>query len=47
MNARILKNAMAVQRQNDQKVINYARAKTQHGWNKLKLLEKNAHHSQN
>jgi hypothetical protein len=30
MNVRILGNAMAMQRRNDQKVVNYARAKTQH-----------------
>jgi len=47
MNARILKNAMAMQKRNDQKVTSHARAKTQCEWNKLKLLEKNAHHSQN
>jgi hypothetical protein len=40
MNVHILKNAMAVQRRNDQKVTNHARAKTQREWNKLKLLEK-------
>jgi len=47
MNARILENAMAMQRRNDQKVTSCIRAKTQREWNKLKLLEKFAHHSQN
>ncbi len=35
MNARILGNAMAMQRQNDEKVVNHARAKTQHKSDKL------------
>jgi hypothetical protein len=38
MNARILGDATAVQRRNDQKVINCARAKTQHKWDKLLII---------
>jgi len=40
MNARILGNAMAVQRQNDQKVVSRARAKAKHEWNHLVTLVK-------
>jgi hypothetical protein len=40
MNARILGNAMAMQRWNDQKVINRARAKTQHEWKNLVVVTK-------
>ncbi len=35
MNAHIFENAMVVQRQNDQKVVTHACAKTQHKWDKL------------
>jgi hypothetical protein len=35
MNACILGNAMAVQRQNDQKVVSFVRAKAQCKWDKL------------
>jgi hypothetical protein len=38
MKARILGNAMAVQRQNDQKVVSYIRAKAQHEWDKLIIV---------
>ena len=40
MNVRILGDAMVVQRQNDQKVINRAHAKTQHEWDKLVIVTK-------
>jgi len=40
MNARILGNAMAVQRRNDQKVASRARAKTKREWNHLVALAK-------
>ncbi len=40
MNARILGNAMAMQRQNDQKVASCARAKAEREWNHLVALAK-------
>jgi len=40
MNVRILGNAMAVQRQNDQKVASHARAKAQHKWKNLVAVAK-------
>ncbi len=40
MNARILGNAMAVQRKNDQKVTNRAHAKAEREWNHLAALVK-------
>jgi hypothetical protein len=40
MNARILGNAMAVQRWNDQKVVSCARAKALREWNHLGVVEK-------
>jgi len=40
MNARILGNAMVVQRRNDQKVINRTHAKAQQEWDKLVTLTK-------
>jgi hypothetical protein len=40
MNARILGNAMAVQRRNDQKVDSRAHAKTEHEWNHLVAVAK-------
>jgi len=40
MNARILGNAMAVQRRNDQKAASRARAKAEHEWNHLVTLAK-------
>jgi len=40
MNARILGNAMAVQRQNDQKVASHARAKAQREWENLVAVAK-------
>ncbi len=40
MNARILGNAMAMQRQNDQKVVSHARAKVEREWNHLVTLAK-------
>jgi hypothetical protein len=40
MNTRILGNAMAVQRQNDQKVNNYICAKAQREWDKLVIVAK-------
>jgi hypothetical protein len=40
MNARILGNAMVVQRRNDQKVASRARAKTKRKWNHLVVLAK-------
>jgi hypothetical protein len=47
MNVRILGNAMAVQRRNDQKVASRARAKTERKWNHLVARAKSVHHSQN
>ncbi len=47
MNARILGNAMVVQRRNDQKVASRTRAKTQRKWKNLVVLQNNVHHSQN
>jgi len=40
MNACILRNVMAVQRWNDQKVANRTRAKTQREWDKLVIITK-------
>jgi len=40
MNARILGNAMAVQRRNDHKVLSCARAKAEREWNHLVTLAK-------
>ncbi len=40
MNARILGNAMAVQRRNDQKVVSRAHAKAEREWNHLVTLAK-------
>jgi hypothetical protein len=40
MNARILGNAMAVQRQNDQKVVSRAHAKAQREWKNLVVVTK-------
>jgi len=40
MNARILGNAMAMQRRNDQKVVNRARAKAEREWNHLIVVAK-------
>jgi hypothetical protein len=40
MNTRILGNAMAVQRRNDQKVVSRARAKAKRKWNHLVTLTK-------
>jgi hypothetical protein len=40
MNARILGNAMVVQRRNDQKVVSRVRAKAQHEWNQLVTVTK-------
>ncbi len=40
MNARILGDAMTMQRRNDQKVDSYARAKAQHKWDKLVIVAK-------
>ncbi len=40
MNARILGNAMVVQRWNDQKVVSHARAKAQRKWNHLVAIAK-------
>jgi hypothetical protein len=40
MNARILGNAMAMQRRNDQKVASHARAKAERKWNHLVALTK-------
>jgi hypothetical protein len=40
MNARILGNAMAVQRRNDQKVVSRARAKAKREWNHLVAVAK-------
>jgi hypothetical protein len=38
MNVRILRNAMVVQRRNDQKVVSRARANAQHEWDKLVII---------
>jgi hypothetical protein len=38
MNTHILGDAMAMQRQNDEKVVNRARAKTQCEWDKLVIV---------
>jgi hypothetical protein len=40
MNARILGNAMAVQRWNDQKVASHVRVEKQHEWDKLVIIVK-------
>jgi hypothetical protein len=40
MNALILGDAMVMQRRNDQKVTNRARAKAQHEWDKLVIVAK-------
>jgi hypothetical protein len=40
MNVRILGNAMAMQRRNDQKVASHARVKTQHEWKNLVVVAK-------
>jgi hypothetical protein len=40
MNARILRNAMAVQRRNDQKVASHVHAKAQREWDKLVIVAK-------
>ncbi len=40
MNVRIFGNAMAVQRQNDQKVASRTRAKTEREWNHLVVIAK-------
>jgi len=40
MNARILGNAMAVQRRNDQKVVSCASGKAEHEWNHLVVVAK-------
>jgi len=40
MNARILGNAMPVQRRNDQKAASYARAKAERKWNHLVAVAK-------
>ncbi len=40
MNARILGNAMAIQRRNDQKVATHARAKAEREWNHLVAVTK-------
>jgi hypothetical protein len=40
MNARILGDAMAVQRRNDQKVVSRARAKAEREWNHLVVVAK-------
>ncbi len=40
MNARILRDAMAVQRRNDQKVASRARAKVEREWNHLVVVAK-------
>jgi len=47
MNAHILGNAMVVQKQNDQKVVNHVIVKAQQKWDKLVTIVKNVHHSQN
>jgi hypothetical protein len=38
MNVRIFKNAMVVQRRNDQKVVNRVRAKTQYEWDEFVIV---------
>jgi hypothetical protein len=38
MNIRILGDAMAVQRQNDEKVVNYVCAKAQREWDKMVIV---------
>jgi len=38
MNVHILGDAMAMQRQNDQKLTNHIHAKAQHKWNKLVIV---------
>jgi hypothetical protein len=38
MNARILGNAMAMQKWNDHKVVNHAHTTAQHKWDKLVLI---------
>jgi hypothetical protein len=40
MNVCILGDAMAVQRQNDQKIVSHACAKAQHEWDKLVIIAK-------
>ncbi len=40
MNIRILGDAMAMQRQNDENVINCIRAKAQHEWDKMVIVVK-------
>jgi hypothetical protein len=40
MNVRILGNAMAMQRPNDQKVVNYIHAKAQREWDKMVIVAK-------
>jgi len=40
MNAHILRDAMAMQRWNDQKVVSHAHAKTQCEWDKLVIVIK-------
>jgi hypothetical protein len=40
MNVRILRNAMVMQRWNDQNVMNCVRAKAQHEWDKLVIITK-------
>jgi hypothetical protein len=40
MNARILGNAMVMQRQNDQKVVSHVHAKAQCEWDKLAIVAK-------
>ncbi len=40
MNVRILKDSMAMQRWNDQKVDSCIHAKTQRGWDKLVIVAK-------
>jgi hypothetical protein len=40
MNIRILEDAMAMQMQNDQKVVSYVRAKAQREWDKLVIVAK-------
>jgi di/tripeptidase len=38
MNIRILGDAIAVQRQNDEKVVNFVRAKAQREWDKCETM---------
>ncbi len=47
MNVRILKDAMAVQRRNDQKVVNFACAKAQREWDKLVIVAEQCPHYEN